>query len=165
MTFCLFSSTVALAGGYKLADYPLRVHIFSFNSHSHYYERQVSWVDGEGRANLFENSEPRGFEFSYRCGERLRKSDGFETYLARWKKPGRTLEILLPVLGKPDAADSCELKVEMKDGIVYRWRNGAMVEQPAAQFKEWMIKHEYDPEHGKNVPVMPAQKAPAAADE
>jgi hypothetical protein len=165
MAFCLLLSTAALAGGYKTADYPLRVHIYSFNSHSHYYERQVSYVDGEGRANLFENGEPRAFEFGYRCGDRLRKSDGFETYMARWKKPGKTLEILLPVLGKPGADESCELKVEMKDGVVYRWRNGSLVEQPAAQFKEWMIKHQYDPEHGNNVPVMAAAKPSGGADD
>jgi hypothetical protein len=167
LAFCLLFSTAALAGGYKLADYPLRVHIYSHNSHSHYYSptRSLDVVDGEGRANLFENGAPLGFEFSYRCGERLRNSDGFETYMARWKKPGRTLEILLPVLGKPNAADSCELKVEMKDGIAYRRHNGQMIEEPAAEFKEWMEKHQYDPEHGKNVPVMAAPKATGSGDE
>jgi hypothetical protein len=80
---------VALAGGHDAANYPLRVHIFQVGGVSHYYgaTRTLDYVDGEGRANLFENSEPRGFDFSYRCGERLRYSSGYETFLARWKKP------------------------------------------------------------------------------
>lgn len=158
---CLLLSTAALAGGHNAADYPLRVHIFNFNSHSHYYERSVEYVDGEGRANLYENGEPRGFDFSYRCGERLRGSAGFETYMARWKKPGRALEILEPRFGNPGAMDSCELKVDMKDTVYYR-HNGGLDEEPAAVFKKWMDKHQYDPEHGKNEPVAPVPEAGSA---
>jgi hypothetical protein len=165
MAFCLLLSTVALAGGYKLDNYPLRVHIYSYNAHSHYYERQVSWVDGEGRATLYENGEPKGFDFGYRCEDRLRSSPGYETYYARWKKPGRTLEILLPVFGKPNADESCELKVVMKDGFAYRRRNGSVIEVPSAEWKDWMQRHQYDPEHGKNVPVMPAAKPSNGADD
>jgi hypothetical protein len=161
---CLLLSTVVLAGGHNAADYPLRVHIFNFNSHSHYYgtTRTLDWVDGEGRANLYENGEPRGFDFSYRCGERLRGSAGYETYPARWKKQNQSLEILLPQFGKPGAYDACEMKVEMKDAVYYR-HNGGLDEEPAAVFKQWMDRHEYDPEHGKNEPVTPAPARPAAA--
>jgi hypothetical protein len=85
---CFLLTMPALAGKTSAADFPLRVHIFSYNGHSHYYDRSLDMVDGEGRANLFENGEPRGFDFSYRCADRLRVSPGYETYLARWKKPG-----------------------------------------------------------------------------
>lgn len=163
---CLLFSTAALAGGHNTADYPLRVHIFQFNSHSHYYgpTRTLDVVDGEGRANLYENGEPHGFDFSYRCEERLRGSAGFETYPARWKKQQRTLEVLLPQFGKPGSFDACEMKVEMKDTAYYR-HNGSLDEESPARFKEWMQKHQYDPEHGMNEPVavQPAP-APAAAD-
>ncbi len=160
---CLLFSTVVLAGGRNVADYPLRVHIYQFNSHSHYYgqTRTLDLVDGEGRANLFENGEPRVFDFSYRCQERLRWSAGYETYPARWKKQNQTLEILLPQFGKPGAYDACEMKVEMKDTAYYR-HNGGLYEEPAAKFKEWMEKVQYDPEHGKNEPVQPVP-APATA--
>jgi hypothetical protein len=157
---CLLLSTAALAGGHNAADYPLRVHVFQFNSHSHYYNnpRVLDFVDGEGRANLYENGEPRGFDFSYRCGERLMVSPGFETYMARWKKPGKELEILEPQFGKPGATDSCELKVDMKDTVYYR-HNGGLDEEPPAVFKTWMDRHRYDPEHGKNEPVGSAPEA------
>lgn len=156
---CLTLSTAVLAGGHNAADYPLRVHIFQFNSHSHYYQRSLDMVDGEGRANLYENSEPRGFDFSYHCGDRLMVSPGFETYPARWKKQGQTLEILQPQFGKPGSYDACELKVEMKDSAYYK-HNGLLNEESAAVFKEWMDKHQYDPEKGRNEPV---PTAPAAA--
>jgi len=108
--------------------------------------------------------EPRGFDFSYHCGERLMVSHGYETYPARWKKPGQTLEILQPVFGKPGAFESCELKVEMKESAYYK-HNGLLNEEPAAVFKAWMEKRQYDPEHGKTEPQpapAPAAGAPAA---
>lgn len=159
---CVLFSTVVLAGGHSVADYPLRVHIFQFNAHSHYYMRSLDEVDGEGRANLFENGEPRGFDFSYRCGDRLRGSAGYETYPAKWKKPGRELEILLPEFGKPGSMTSCELKVDMKDMVYYR-SNGQLSEESPEKLKAWMQRHEYDPEHGKNEPVAVASPVPAAA--
>jgi hypothetical protein len=151
-----------LAGGHNAADYPLRVHINQENGVSHYYGQSLEMVDGEGRANLFENGNPLGFDFNYRCGERLRGSAGHETYLARWKKPGKSLEILLPQFGKPGSYDACELKVIMKQDTVYVRQNGVLHEEPAAKYKQWMDKHQYDPEHGKNEPVA-ATPAPAPA--
>jgi hypothetical protein len=162
---CLLLSTAVQAAGGGGAAYPLRVHIFQRDSHSHYYRGQsLDYVDGEGRANLYENGEPHGFDFSYRCGERLMVSAGYETYFARWKKPGKTLELLLPVMGKPGAADACELQVEMKNAAYYR-HNGAVDEEPEATFKDWMDRHQYDPENGKNdpVPVAPAPTGSGAA--
>jgi hypothetical protein len=150
---CLLLSTSALAGGRNLAEYPLRVHVYQFNGYSHYSYRVVDYVDGEGRANLFENGEPRGFDFKYRCGQRLRGNAGYETYPAKWKKPGKELEILLPQFGKPDSYDSCNLEVLMKAGTVYRRSNGLLGEASAAKYKEWMELHQYDPEKGKNEPV------------
>ena len=157
---CLLLSTAALAGGHNPADDPLRVHLYQENGVSHYNRGTLDYVDGEGRANLFENGVPRGFDFSYRCGERLRSSAGFETYPARWKKPDKALEILLPQFGKPGAFDACELKVLMKADTVYHRHNGLLGEEPAAKYKEWMEKVQYDPEHGKNEPV---ETAPAPA--
>jgi hypothetical protein len=157
---CFVLSTAVLAGGHNAADYPLRVHIFQYNGHSHYAYHSLDMVDGEGRANLYENGEPRGFDFSYHCMDRLRTSAGFETYMARWKKPGKEIEILLPVFGKPGAMEGCSLLVDMKDNMAYARHNGLLGEEPSAKFKEWMIKHDYDPEHGKNEPV---STAPASA--
>ncbi len=159
---CALLSMVVLAGGHSAADYPLRMHIFQHNTHSHYYHQSLETVDGEGRANLYENGEPRGFDYSYRCSERLRNSPGYETYLARWKKRDQTLEILLPKMGKPGAMVACELRVEMKD-IAYHRHDGTVDTEPVATFKQWMEKHQYDPEHEKNEPLNVAPE-PAAGE-
>jgi hypothetical protein len=75
-------------------------------------------------------------------------SIGYETYPARWKKPGKELQILLPADG-----GACDLKVDVKPDVAYRRHNGSLIEEPAAKFKEWMVKHQYDPEHGMDLPV------------
>lgn len=166
-------SATAFAGSRNSTDYPLRIHIFQFNGYSHYYRpggytSSLDDVDGEGRANLYENSQPSAVDFSYHCSHRLMVSPGFETYMARWKKPGRELEVLFPILGgKPGEMSSCDLEVTMKPDSAYFQHNGPMGEEPAALFKAWMVKHEYDPERGKNVPVFPtpepASSSPPAA--
>ncbi len=51
---------------------------------------------------------------------------------------------------------TCDLIVALKENVVYVRRNGSLVEEPAVKYKEWMDKHQYDPEHGKNLPVAPA---------
>jgi hypothetical protein len=147
LSSCFLFSTVALAGSHNPADFPLRVHIFQHSSHSHYENHYLQGVDGEGRANLYENGEPRGFEYSYHCDKRLMNSVGYETFMARWKKPGQTLELLLPAMGA-----TCQLKVDVKEDAYYR-RDNMVKEEPAANFKAWMVEHQYDPEHGKNDPV------------
>jgi hypothetical protein len=152
---CLLFSTAAQAGSRNPADFPLRVHIFEHTSHSHYHRRSLEEVDGEGRANLFENGQPRGFDYSYVCDKRLMNSIGYETFMARWKKPGATLQLLLPAMG-----ETCDLKVDLKDAVYFK-RDGELKEEPVAAYKAWMDEHEYDPEHGKNEPLaMPALPPP-----
>ncbi len=176
LTLCLSTivasflvSNSALAGSRNPADYPMRVQIFHFNAYSHYYRpgggisTSLDDVDGEGQANFFEGSDVHAFDFSYHCTQRLMATPGFETYMARWKKAGRELEILLPVMGgKPGDMNGCDLKVNVKADSVYVRHNGLIAEEPTAQFKDWMTKHEFDPVHGKNVPVSPAGTQPAA---
>lgn len=152
VAYAMFSMA-ALAASHNPADYPLRVHIFQHNSVSHYYDRSLETVDGEGRANLFENGEPHAFDFRYHCDNRLMNSIGYETYLARWKKPGKEMELLLPAMG-----GVCNFKVDVKENVVYRKHKGLVSEVSAAEFKEWMIKHQYDPEHGKDIPVAAAHE-------
>jgi hypothetical protein len=150
----------AIAASPKLTDFPLRVHIVQNSNRTHYERHLIDYVDGEGRANLFENSQPRGFDYGFRCADRVRLSDGYETYPARWKKPGRELEVLQPVMGKPGETWSCTLKVEMKDSVFVR-HNGMVGTEPAAQMKDWMDKRQYDPEHGKEQPLDAASGSPA----
>lgn len=156
-------SASALYAGGNLAQYPLRVHIFQRSEHTHYYGGVLDWSEGNGRANLFENGDPRGFDFDFRCGDRLMTSSGYETYPARWKKKDQTLEILYPVMGKLNTMHSCELKVDMKNFAYYR-HEGNTYTEPTAVFKAWMEKHQYDPEHGKDEPAQPSQSEKSSPD-
>jgi len=143
------------------ADYPLRIHIFGQSQTSFYHNRSLEETKGEGRANLFANGDVHAMEFSYDCSEKLKASFGYETYPAKWKKPGQELVVLMPVFGKTGQYFTCNLKTDVKD-YAYFAHDGKMGSEPSSQFKAWMVKHEYDPEHGKDVPVNTAGNAPGA---
>jgi hypothetical protein len=155
-----------LAAKYKASDYPLRVHVVFRNGNRHYHglgggASTLDEVDGLGQADLFENGQARGFDFNYECGGPITPQTAFDTFMARWKKPDKEIEILMPVMGgNPGDMNACVLKVNMKPDSVYLYRNGAIAEMPIAEYKDWMIKHEYDPEHGKDHPTnLPARPA------
>jgi hypothetical protein len=150
---------VVQAESHNPADYPLRIHIYRRNETTFYHNRQTEEAKGEGRANLFEGGEPKGVDFQFECDTKLQTSSGFETFPARWKKPGQELVILLPQFGR-NGYDTCRLKVMVKD-FVYVAHNGNLTTEPASAFKQWMTRHEYDPEHGKNTPIqMPPVPVP-----
>ena len=108
-------------------------------------------VEGEGRANLYENSQPRAFDFSYRCAARLLDWLGYDTYPARWKTPGRELEIMQPATDK-----TCVVSAALKENIAYTFTNDRIEEETSYVFKQWMVLNQYDPERGKEVPEKPS---------
>ncbi len=148
----LIASAPLIAESKNPADYPLRVHIFGRDQTTFYHNRYAEESKGDGRANLFANGEVRGVDFNFDCSEKLRGSFGYETYPAKWKKPNQELIVLLPVFGKTNAYFTCNLKTDVKD-YAYVAHDGKMGSEPPEQFKAWMVKHDYDPEHGKNTPV------------
>lgn len=133
------------------ADYPLRIHIFTRSETNFYRREYVDESKGEGRANVFENGTPHGVDFSFECSDKLKSSFGYETYRARWKKPGKELTVLLPVFGKTGDYFTCTLKTDVKD-FAYRERDGKLGEQAVEEYKTWMLQHDYDPEHGRDLP-------------
>ncbi len=162
LAICLGSAIPALAAGPDPGKYPLRVYIFRYaNQPSHSRETKhlsdmPAYVSGIGQADLFENGQPLGFQFTYSCMVEMRASAGHETFPARWKKKDRTLEILLPELKKPENLDSCELQPETTPGQVYIWKNGGVAVEPSAQLRAWMVKHQFDPESGAEDPTLKA---------
>ena len=159
LAFASLAATAA-AESHNPADYPLRIHVFRRSETTFYHNRQAEEAKGEGRANLFEGGEPKGIDFQFECATKLQTSSGFETFPAKWKKPGQELVILEPQFGK-SSYDTCHLKVMMKD-FVYVTRSGNLTTEPAAIYKQWMTKHDYNPEQGKNTPtqITPVQAAP-----
>lgn len=143
----LLASASAVAESHNPADYPLRVHIFRRSETTFYHHRVEEEAKGEGKANLFENGDPKGIDFQFECDNKLQTSSGAETFPARWKKPGEELVILQPKFGS-GGYDTCKLKVIVKEYAYYA-HNGSLGTEPIAAFKQWMIRHNYDPEHGK----------------
>jgi hypothetical protein len=145
----------------NMADYTLRVHIFSRDQTTFYRNRVEEEAKGEGRANLFENGQVHGVDFSYECDQKLKASFGYETYRARWKKPGQELTVLLPVFGKSNAYFTCRLKTDVKS-YAYVRTQGSVVSESPEKYKDWMVRHDYDPEHDKNIPVKAGTSDPEA---
>jgi hypothetical protein len=157
------TATICAAQSKKIAEYPLRVHIFRRSETTFYRMRVAEESKGQGRANLFENGQARGLDFQFNCASPLQTSSGYETFAAKWKKPNQELEVLMPEFGKADKYDKCKFQVQMKD-FAYVQHNGLLGVEPTDRFKEWMVKHDYDPEHGKNTPTLNAPAAqPASA--
>jgi hypothetical protein len=147
------------------ADYPLRLHIFTNDGITFYHNRYPEESRGDGRANLFENGEPQGLDFSFDCSQKIKPSFGFETYPTKWKKQNEQLIVLFPVIGKSNQYFTCTLNTQLKD-YAYVTVNGRLSSESPAQYKAWMASHNYDPEHGKNNPVfMEAAAAPSQLDE
>jgi hypothetical protein len=160
----LFTTVAVNAESKNPNDYPLRIHVFNRNETTFYHNRYAEEAKGEGRANLFEAGEPKGVDFTFDCDQKLKASFGYETYPAKWKKPGQELTVLLPIFGKSNAFFTCNFKTAVKDSV-YVAHDGKMGAESSGEFKAWMVKHDYDPEHGKNVPVKAAGAAPAAKPE
>ena len=160
---CLSLSTAASASGPNPDDYPLRVHILknvARRDATKAYaaknpENMADYIDGQGAADLFENGEPRGFLFTYSCIQPLKASGGYATYPAKWKKKEKVLEILIPQAGKPWITEACDLQPSMRPGLAYLWndQDDAVVEKSSAVVKDWMVKHNYDPEKDMDLPT------------
>ncbi len=89
---------------------------------------------GKGRGDLV--SPPKttqGVSFSYDGCPRIRVLAGFQGLQARWKTPGKKLEVLLPSEGipvddKPLPKEKCTLKVTMHEYVYLKVRTGAIVQ-------------------------------------
>jgi hypothetical protein len=148
----MMMATMLSAESKNPADYPLRLHIFGHHETTFYSHRVEEEAKGDGRADLYASGEAHAVDFSYECGEKVRASFGYETYPARWKKPGRELAVLMPVFGQSGKFFTCDFKTDVKD-FTYAQSKDGLRSEPVAEFKQWMQRHDYDPEHGKDVPV------------
>jgi len=160
-------TAVVQAKGPDATDYPLRVHVLKNLASARpdrggkFAAESPGSMIGAGAADLFEGGEPMGFQFKFSCSVPLRPSEGYATYPARWKKQDKTLEVLLPERGKPWNLNPCDLQVQPRPGLAYFWdpEEDRVVEESAAKFKDWMVKHRYDPEKDLDFPLDPAPEA------
>ena len=89
---------------------------------------------GEGRADLVTPpTTTQGFSFHYdNCG-RMRVNTGFQSLPARWKEPGKKLEVLIPsdeipTNSRPLKPQRCTLTVTLHDYVYLLLRNGAIIQ-------------------------------------
>ncbi len=151
-----------LAESKNPADYPLRIHVFPHDKTNFYYRRYTDESKGEGRANLFENGNVHGVDFSFDCSANMKGNLAYETYPAKWKRPNQELIVLLPVFGKANSFFTCNVKSALKDEV-YVVHEGRMEPISSAEYKTWMVQHNYDPEHDKNTPTNLQQTRAQAA--
>ena len=173
--FLLSGATMTNADSKNIADYTLRIRVFSKDSTTFYHNRVEEESKGEGRGDIFEGPDVHGVDFNFACDEKFKASFEYETYPARWKKPGQVLTVLLPIFGKSNTYFTCNFSTDVKD-FVYVRHNGKLSSEPEARYQAWMAKHDYDPVHGKQsptkldaadseeaagAPAQPQQQAPA----
>ena len=117
-----------------ISDYTLRLHIYGTN-----WSHNGSGYHGFGRANLFdEQGVPHGVEFTYDCEDHLMGSNGNEAYPAKWKKPGRELEVIFGEIGaKPDEFHDCDFKVSEKSFVYYSHQHEVSTESA----QEFLASH------------------------
>jgi hypothetical protein len=153
LALVLSAATTLRAESKNPADYPLRLHIFTNSGVTFYHNRVEEEMKGDGRANLFESSEAHGVDFTFECDRKIKTSFGYETYPAKWKKQGKELLVLFPVIGKANNYFTCTLKTDVKPYAYFRRSSNELASESVEQYKRWMVAHDYDPEHGKNTPT------------
>lgn len=98
-----------------------------------YVQSEQSFA-GEGRGDLV--SPPNGtlgISFQYKDCYRVRAQPGFQSLPARWKKPGETLEVLIPsdsipVAGRPMPLEKCSFSVTKHDFVYLMLPTGRLIE-------------------------------------
>lgn len=114
-------STSALAGK-NLADYPLQIQIVE----SHWHRHRNDTVDGWGRGNVKDGEIVRAFDFTYDAVAPFQRTVGDAHYLAKWKKEGLKLEMIVGQIGAPDKYTSFELKTSLRNDVYVPSPEGAV---------------------------------------
>jgi len=112
---------LTLLAGKNLADYPLQIQVIESHWNRHY-----GTVDGWGRGDVKDGDTVRGFDFSYTAGEPFHRTVGDGHYLARWKKDGLRMELLVGEIGAPDKFHTYDLKTTVRDDVYVPGPNGAV---------------------------------------
>ena len=98
------------------------------------YAQSAQSYSGEGRGDLV--SPPSGTQainFQYQDCYRVRAQPGFQSLPARWKKPGQTLEVLIPsdgipVAGRPLPSAKCSFTVTRHEFVYLLIPPGRLIE-------------------------------------
>lgn len=111
---------LTLLAGKNLTDYPLQIQVIESHWNRHY-----GMVDGWGRGDIKDGDSINGFDFTYTAGNHFIRTVGNARYLAKWKKGGLRMELLVGEIGAPDKFQSYDLKTTMRDDVYVRGYDGA----------------------------------------
>jgi hypothetical protein len=116
----LLSPTLAFSAKDPNA-YPLKVEIL-VNHWDRYRPRPVRdpyfWIYRvNGQGNVMNGSAVQAFDFKYENDRVIRATSPDQTYLARWKKPQRQLEVLAPEIGHEGKYMSCTMDTTVREGV------------------------------------------------
>ena len=165
------------AAGPNLAKYPLRIQVLTSNSGSRFptvFVPNIPTIDdadssdaalmvgsfyqqidpkpvfyGVGRADLLAPPATQGLTFRYNgCAARIRVSMPRLPLAARWKTPGKKLEVLLPADDAPSPGHSirikkCTLAVTLHRNVYLRLRNGLLVQVSQQDYARKPALHEF----------------------
>jgi hypothetical protein len=130
---CIFFLLPAVSrAGKNLADYPLQIQVIE--SHWHRYR---GGVDGYGRGDIRTGDSVRGFDFAYSATEPFHKTVGDAHYLAKWKKDGLKMELLVGEIGSPDKYATYDLKTTVRDDVYVAGPDGAMAVSQQEYKEKW----------------------------
>lgn len=122
---------LTVLAGKNPADYPLQIQVIE----SH-WNRRYGTVDGWGRGDVADGASIHGFDFSYSSTEPFHRTVGNAHYLAKWKKEGLKMELLVGEIGAPDKFRAYDLKTTVRDDVYIRGHDGAM----AISQEEYKVK-------------------------
>jgi len=118
---------LTLLAGKNPSDYPLRIQVIEshWNRPINNVDRRFGGVEGWGRGNIREGESVHGFDFSYTSAEPFHRTVGDGHYLAKWKKQGLRMELLVGEIGTADKFQSYELKTTVREDVYVRGADGA----------------------------------------
>jgi hypothetical protein len=119
---------IVLLAGKNPADYPLQIQVIEshWNRPINNVDRRFGGVEGWGRGNIKDGDALRGFDFSYSAAEPFHRTVGNGRYLAKWKKDGLKMKLLVGEIGAPDKFQSYDLKTTVRDDVYVRGHEGAV---------------------------------------
>ena len=135
----LFAITLLTAK--DLADYPLQIQVIEshWNRPVSPVDRRFGTVDGWGRGNIKDGDSVHGFDFSYSSVEPFHRTVGDARYLAKWKKDGLKMELIVGEIGAPDKYRTYDLKTSVREDVYVRGSDGA-VAVSQQEFKDKYVK-------------------------
>lgn len=132
--------------GKNLADYPLQIQVIE--SHWHRYR---GGVDGYGRGDVKDGESTRAFDFTYSATEPFHRTVGDTHYLAKWKKDGLKMELLVGEIGSPDKYVTFDLKTTLRDDVYVPGPDGALAVSQQ-EYKAMEKEQEKPPEKPQEKP-------------